>query len=103
MALLTSVNRFAQEEIMRGMLKIHTEHDEKSRTHLFRILSKLNKRDDMDIVITYYDDRSVQPEFGLAWFSKDDSVQHPMIFPQNALFIGGLVFDPYSNSWGAHT
>lgn len=75
MALLTAVNREAQQEIMNGLFKVSLEHTKRSRDSLTERLNNLAKREDMDAVITHFRKSAnpCQPEFGLAFFKKDGS------------------------------
>jgi len=54
MALLTAINRDAQEQIMSGLINVHLRHSERSKQSFNDKLNKLAERQDLDVVITSF-------------------------------------------------
>jgi len=108
MALLTAINRDAQEQIMSGLINVHLRHSERSKQSFNDKLSKLAERQDLDVVITSFhlSMHLNAPEFSLGFFKKTDSEyngSHPLDNPQNVLMIGGLVYHNCTDTWAVHT
>lgn len=106
MALLISTNPFAQQEILRGMLRVFTRHTPGSRQSFADRIEYLSSINNLDVVITGYFHRTDQPEFGLSWFQKGKARYehlHPLAREDSPFMAGGLVFHGFDETWGVHT
>ncbi len=104
MALLVSPVPYAQTEVLRGIAKVLVLHSEHSRQRLYERLEYLDAVKTMDVVLTYCTEDFGNPEFGLAWFRREqDNGEHPQILGLKPAMVGGLVFHSFNDTWGVHT